>query len=326
MVTGTKQARVIRGDHAGPEFDARIALCAEAVDLDAVHHLAQYDYGTPDFSIDVLDHLDPASCSSLLDVPRCIRDAGYLGRQLHFMMRDIGASLEECASGRLIRAVFDVGAGALLFYEIRLGEYLVGIVLGSSSVLAADMAMARAVGKIRRRLSLPDQNPGGFAMPHEDAASVPPVDDASLTTSRSGAADAADDVFLRVAASELRHGSLHYTARFEKSALTSFADTLDDTSLSDFFTRIAKRRRRVVYQELGGHCHTLGGCVDRALYGVVGLRTQRMVLDVEEGALYFQHCNRDEHLLAVTLVQKWVQVASDHFDDLVRRYGEETRG
>jgi hypothetical protein len=326
VVTGSKQARVIREDHAGPEFDARIALCTEAVNPEAVHHLAQYNYGTPDFSIDVFDHLDPASCSSLLDVPRCIRDAGCLGRQLHYMMRDIGASLEKCESGRLIRAVFNVGAGALLFYEINPGEYLVGVVLSASSVPAADMAMARAVGNIREGLSLPDQDPGGFAAIRSGVENVPPIDGASLTPSRSGTVDAADEVFLDIAAAELRRGSLHYAARFEKSVLTSSVDTLGDTGLSDYFTRITRRRRRVVYQELGGQFHTLSGSVDRALYGVVGRRTRRTVLDVEQGALYAEHRNRDEHILAVTLVQKWVNVADGHFDDLVRRYGEARRG
>jgi hypothetical protein len=324
VVTGTEQAKVIREGHAGPDFDARIALCEEAVNVEAVHHLAHYNYGTPDFGIDVLDHFDLADCPTLIDVPRRRRDVGYLGRQLHYMMRDIDASLEKCDSGRLIRAVFHVEAGALLFYEIRPGEYLVGLVLGASSVLAADMAMARAVGKMRKGLSLPDQNPGGFFALYSGTENVPPIDGSSVTTLSSKAANAADNVFLDVASAELHRGSLHYAARFEKSALTSSVDTFEDASLNEYFTRITRRRRRMVYQELGGHFHTLSGSVDRALYGVVGHRTQRTVLDVEGGALYVEHRSREEHILAVTLVQKWVHTADGRFIELVRRYSEAT--
>jgi hypothetical protein len=320
VVTGTKQARVNRGDHAGPEFDARLAVCTQAVNLGAVHHLAQYNYGTLDFSIDVLDQVDPASASKNTDTSRRKEDVGHLGRQLHFMMRDIGAALEECDSGRLIRAKFDVGAGALLFYEVLPGEYLVGLALGAGSVPAADRAMAGAVGKIRGLLSLSDQNPGGFTPRNGEPVGLAPADPASFTASRAGGAGEADDVFLGLAFTELERGSLHYAARFEKSACTSSADILDDQRLRDFFTKITRERRRAVYQELGGHFHALSGSVDRALYGIVGQRTLRTVLDVEEGALYVRHRNRDEHLLGVTLVQKWVRTANDHFDDLVQRY------
>ena len=316
MVTGTKQTRENRGDHAGPEFDARIALCTEAVNLGGVHHLAQYNCGTPDFSIDVLDQIDPASSPGMTDVSRRISDVGYLGRQLHYMMRGVAEALEECDSGRLIRAVFDVGPGALLFYEVRPGEYLVGLVLGADNVSAADRAMAEAVGKIRGLLSLPDQNPGGFKAHGGEPDGLVPADPASLTTSRVGT----DDVFLGIASAELRRGSLHFAAHFDRSACTSSADTLDDERLRDFFTKITRRRRRAVYQELGGQFHALSASIDRALYGVVGQRTVRTVLDVEEGALYVQHRTRDEHILGVTLVQKWVRAASDHFDDLVQRY------
>jgi hypothetical protein len=325
VVTGTEQARVNRGDHAGPEFDDRIALCTEAVHLGAVHHLAQYNCGTPDFSIDVLDHVDPATAPGTTDVARRIEDVGYLGRQLHFMMRDVGVAMADCGSGRLIRAVFDVGAGALLFYEVRPGEYLVGLVLGESTVPAADRAMAGAVGKIRGLLSLPDQNPGGFKSHGDEPGGLVPADPANLTTSRMGGAGGADDVFLDLAAAELRRGALHYAARFERSACTSTADTLDDEGLQNFFTKIARRRRRAVYQELGGHFHTLNGSIDRALYGVVGRRTLRTVLDVEEGALYVQHRTRDEHILGVTLVQSWVRTAGERFDDLVRQYEQARR-
>jgi hypothetical protein len=305
-------------------------LCKEVVNLDEVHHLAQYNFGTPDFSIDVLDQVDQESYPAKTDASHRSADVGLLGRQLHYMMHEVGTALAECDSGRLIRAVFDVGAGALLYYEIRPGEYLVGLALGASRVPAADKAMAESVRKIRLRLSLPDENPGGFTedesqpdgLASVNAAILEPVDLTSLKTSRSGSADDTDDAFLKLASAEILRGSLHFVARFERSAWTSFADTLDDARLRDFFTKISPRRRRVAYQEIGQKFYALSGSVDRALYSIIGKRTLRTILDVEEGALYVRHRGRDEHLLGVTLVQRWEQSASDHFDNLVRRYDE----
>jgi hypothetical protein len=329
-----EQVHVVRGNHAGREFDDRIALCEEAVGgPEGVHHLAHFKFGVLDFSVYVLDQLDQESLPGETDMPHRISDIGDLGRRLHYMTRGVSAALQECGSGQLIRAVFDVGAGALLYHEIRWGEYLVGLVYGANRVPAAEKAVASSARKIRWRLGLPAVNPYGltdeetrpYLFELVKAAILVPVGVASLKVWRRGDADDVNDAFLDLSSAKLRYGLLQFAARFEKSACTSFADTLDDARLDDLFKTSSPQRRREAYKEIGLQAHTLSGSVDRDLYGIMGRHIQRTVLGAERGALYVQHLDHDEYLLGVTLVQKWERAALGHFDELVYRFSEARR-
>lgn len=322
-MAGTADVHVVRAEHVGPEFDGRIASGRLAVSRAAIHHLAQYSFGTFDFSIDVLDQVDdPVVLGAQSGPGRCRDEVGYLGRQLHYMMRALGESLAKCDSGRIIRAVFDFGTGSLFFYEIRPGEYLVGLTLTASVVPAADAALATATTAIRGALGLPDQSPGGFSPAPGEPNGPAPVEPGRIAVARAPAASGADDVFLRLSVGEVAGRALDYVARFDSGTWASSADVFDDASVAGFFTTISRRRRRAVYQEIGAQFQTLGGSIDRALHGVVGRRVRRTVTDVEQGALYFERRDAGELLVGVTLAQARVRVSLERFGDLVRRYSE----
>jgi len=320
------------GDHVGPEFQARIDRCGAAVGLDAVAHVAHYEYGTLDFALDVLADVRSFLTGTAGFPAACRRETVHLGRQLHFMMRGIGETLENCGSGRIIRSLFDFGSGALLVFEIRPGEYLVGLVLNAENVDSADRALSAAVTGVRGTLGLPDQSPGGWTAAPGEPRELPPAAPGALDSwaaARSGMATQpgaasgpgpADEVFVSLAAAEVTTRSLDYAARFERSTLTARVDAFDEPALAPHFTNISRRRRRSVYQDIGGQFQTLIGTVDRALHGVVGRRVTRTVLDVEQGALYFQRVDGDGLLIASTLAQARVRVSQQHFDGLVERY------
>lgn len=311
-----------RGAHVDADFDARSAICDRAVSPTSVHHLAQYRLGTFDFSADVLDRVGEGGLSGSVADRR--REVGFLGRQLRFMMRTIGASLENCDSGQVIRAVFDVGSGALLYYLIRPGEYLIGLTVDAASTQAADRAMAEATTGIRALLGLPGQSPGGFERAPGSGEVLEPADRDRLHVSVGGVQTPADTVFVPLATEAVRGRELDYAARFENSVCTGAVDSFDVPDLAPHFTSISRRRRRAVHQEIGAQFLALSGSVDRALHGVLGQRVQRTVLDVEQGTLYFHRLGDSELLFGATLAQARVRVAGERFDDLVRRHAAAT--
>ncbi len=309
--------RVVRALHADQVFDMVEQHCRAAVDIRTVHHIAHYSYGVLNLSVDVLDSQELASrFTGRLTVDRRRLDLEYFGRQLHYIMRDVAETLEQLRSGRLIRAVFGVRDGASFFFEVRPGEYLVGVTFDSSAIVAADMAMAKTVQRIRAHLKLGDPNPGGFnPLPDEQE----PARSGDPVVERGGTSTGSDEAFVKLGRTIVRPRDLHFVARFEQGAWTSSVDVLGDRSLDPFFQSITRKRRRDGYQHIGRQFQTMSSTMDGALRGVVDGRMTNTVLDVEEGAVYLRRIQPDVDIMGVTLDQSQVHQAQLRFADLAGR-------
>jgi hypothetical protein len=318
VTTSARRPYVHRSSHADRPFDSVERYCRKAVDVRTVQHIAHYSQGVLDLGVDVLDQ-DPVVTGPprRLSVERQRRDLETLGRQFHYSMRSIGDSLAILRSGPLIRAVFDVGHGALFYFIIRPAEYLVGMTLNGDAVTDADQVMAKTARSIRRSLHLGDLDHGGFnkLADKKDEGAGGPKPDPTLVVAGSAAAGEADENFITVSKMILDPRDLHYVARHTRGRCVA-ADVLAHASLDQFFRPISRDRRRAAYQDIGRDFQALSSTLDNALRGVLQGRLERTVLDVEEGAIYFRRTGPQQYIMGVTLDQPQVFAAQLRFDKL----------
>lgn len=300
--------------HVGTAFDGVRAAARETVLRGpGPHHLAHFRGTVYDFDVDVLGDAgrDPAECRS-----RC-RQAG---RQLCGTFCAMDETLQAVATGALIRIVVHTDEGAFCCNSTVPGSFLVGVVFERLSepaaalsaqpgVDACDKAVSGLVTTQRALLSLGSQNPGGFE--HRPSRTSPGwtgphrvqgFDPNGLVTSAfQDAIDPAD---------------LHFVALCVDGGIELTADCLGDERLSRFFTQIDVATRETFYQKFIGGLGLDASRFARTVAPVIGTRLLRLVLDVEQGAIYYYRLRSGAYLAGVTLDQARVQAADDKMSAL----------
>ena len=102
---------------------------------------------------------------------------------------------------------------------------------------------------------------------------------------------------------------LQYVAHFRDTALLSSTDRFDEKSLSHLFVRISPEARRRMYAELGAQVPARAVDLSQAVRTLLPSTLERVVLDVEQGAIFIHHLIGEEFLLGVTLSQNRVATA-----------------
>jgi hypothetical protein len=110
---------------------------------------------------------------------------------------------------------------------------------------------------------------------------------------------------------------LHYAAAFQLGSWTSSVDTLDASNLRRFFGTLTPMSRRDAYQDIGRKFQSMNATLDGTLRGVMGGRLVRTMLDVEEGAIYFERVDPRSYFMGVTLDQQQVHTARQSFNQLM---------
>ncbi|MEU6825371.1 hypothetical protein ABZ921_32525 [Streptomyces atriruber] len=313
---------VRRATHVTDDSDAFVDLCAHALSETGLHHVAQYRWGVFGYSVDILDRLPEAQGGGFggpggkeQDVrrERFVR----LGRQLHYVLGRMDHVLRSVDSGKLIRSVLQVGDGAVFHYYFRADDCLTGVSLGADTVDAGDRAMAELIGSFRREIGLPLMNPGGF----ESESSLPVVERTHwkephrVVEGYWGTTE--PELLERCAESVSPHG-LHYAGYVAPGIGRLSADVFNDPELSRFFGGgLTRDERRTRYTELGERLHYVVARLNQSLRAVMPGRLSRVVLDVEEGALFYVDRPEDHFLLGVTLDQSQVARADRRMNDLV---------
>lgn len=306
--------------HAPDAFHQVRDFCVPAVVSGQLDHVAHYTSGLIDLGVDLLD--DPARQPVGGRAPRqARRELEYLGRQLHYLVSEIGGQVEAARSGRLIRLVFDAEENVVVYCEVTPEEYIVGTkfgaVAGSGESTAADRATVEIAENSRQLLSLPAYNLGGFAAvdeapAHSAVSDQPSSSQISLVPTASarhrGFVDAATDI--------VSVHDLHYVAMFEYGEWKAAVDLLAAGELTRFFRRVTPRARREAYLGIGRRYNATGAIIDRALRAALGRRSRRVVFDVEEGAIYAYRVGLGTYLLGVTLDQSQVHQADQRMNEL----------
>ncbi|MCI2418130.1 hypothetical protein MOQ72_11895 [Saccharopolyspora sp. K220] len=291
-----------RAPHADHRIDEQVELCRAVVSSEqGLRYLAHYNNGIFNFAVhDVqLGADDPHE---------------LIGRHFSSEVNEIDRTLRGIRSGRLIRTVLQTTSGAIYCCSVRSNEYLVGYALEASAVDSADAATVGLVAELRRRLG-ESTNPGGWFVPKptgEDSDEVP--EPGGEDGPRGENLD--DTMAFELVRSAVSFADLHYAALWRGGEPSAIADQFDHRRAARFFTQIDAEARRGRYRDLGARLPTVVGQLSRIVGEVLGIRTTRLTLDLEQGAIYYRRVRAGEFLVGVTLDQGRVARAEHKVADL----------
>jgi hypothetical protein len=299
----------------------------------APHHLAKYNRGVYEFSVDVLD--DPELTRGLAGATAERRPAyRATEQQLAFMMTALDRQLDAADTGRLIRMVLHAENGALYVLAVTPQNYVLGIMFDEAAggrgepsrslpraprVRDCDIFISRLASALRDRLGLPPQNPGGWH------TRVPELEDQTRDELTAGwkhlsavSRWGAETVLADRMAAFLNPAELIYLARCRDGKVVGEADLFRHSEVAAArppgeTPERARRYYRGLAQDCGLYARQLGQIACQAVRG----RLLRIVLDVEQGAIYHYRLNPAEYLVGVTLNQKRVSQADERIADLV---------
>jgi hypothetical protein len=175
-------------------------------------------------------------------------------------------------------------------------------------VYAADQAIAHLVTRLRASFGQPTQDPGGFIH-----LSQHPEQEW-----RGGHQEAGATLEQRCQA-VLDPQDLQFVALIRDGAKELWPDLFDDPAMEPFFRAgytVDLRRRfyRDFALDLPHHVRDLG----RIAYPLIGRGLDRVVLDVQRGAIYYYRMDPRSYLMGVTLNQFAVAVADVKMEWLSR--------
>jgi hypothetical protein len=313
--------------HVGERFADRLALCREVMVGQALHHLSHHTNGLFDFALDQLDDV----------VPEAERDSlryrlRLAGRGLADLHRALGGELRGALQGTLIRSLYQTDRGTFICNLIVPGEVVIGMRLATEvpadeaaredgadrplrlprrpGVEEADRTLNALATRIRARLSLGNQNPGGFEG-FEDPEGVTPTGEPSGIGS--------PDPWVPALRTAVRVTDLHYAARVRCGpADLQDVSELGSDELARFHTQIDPGSRLDFYRQLGDRLPEISQAVNGVVSRVLGGPLRRLVLDAEQGALYLYPLSYGEYLLGATVDQAQVAAADERMAYVAR--------
>ncbi|MER7168250.1 hypothetical protein ABT336_19550 [Micromonospora sp. NPDC000207] len=304
---------VVLGSHLDGRRPGAVDACDDLMrEVPAVVHLARYSTGVCDFALDSAPHtVDSTTLSA--------EERQLVDRDVVHVMTYLDAQLRPARSGNLLRIVLHTVRGALFVLQVRREQYLVAMVHpegvpaagaepGPSGVQAADVALSRLANRLRNATSQPALDYGGWLRFGVLADAVEHGETRTTKTPRARmwAVDSSYADLATICRDHLDPQSLHYAAVCRPGQVEATADLLDDDRLEPFADTIGPGRRRAFYGLVGQQIDVLLRMVVRAAHPALGSRVRRLVLDVEEGALYCYPVGLDRYLFAVTLAQEGI--------------------
>jgi hypothetical protein len=315
---------VARAGHTTREFDEIERMCVDTVrSTAALRYLAHYTGNVFNLGADTLD--EPLRSSDLPPGMSLRDELCRVGRSLCFALARQDGALREARTGALIRMVLQATAGAAFCNVVVPDETLVGFALdGSDSAVSgqrlADMAMAGLVTRIRERVGLTTNNPGGWSSAEPVTGTERAAEAVTLNahaTRFTGMSDESRAV-LSTCSEALDPASVHAIAYCRAGEIVFMVDCFDNDALLPFFTQITADGRRKFYlahaREIGALAVTFGRTVHTALGGPI----VRMVLDVEQGAIYYYRLRVGDYLVGVTIDQTRVSQTDDQMAHLTQ--------
>ncbi|SEG40298.1 hypothetical protein SAMN04489712_10526 [Thermomonospora echinospora] len=308
-----------RADHVGSEFDTIVDLCRQALQQGALQYVAYYIRGNWQVWLDVFDPRDPFSDLSPEQIKRERDSLLTGGQQLHFVVARLDQAFTPVQRGRLIRCVFDVGAGALLYFSPSPGEYLVGATLHDERISGADASMVWLSEEIRlaRGFGGTPNYAGEHSRYEVNVRRGDIVDDEDVYVDTANPGGAPSDM-LDLCRAVLDPEAVHYVACFQGAEPICSVDLLAHPGLAALTFGTDSRDRRRHYQRIGKLLYLVTNRLDRTLLPLLGGVLGRTVLDVEAGALFYLRASGDRFVIGITLDQAKVAVADEQLGELAR--------
>ncbi|WP_142152121.1 hypothetical protein [Streptomyces sp. SLBN-31] len=254
------------------------------------------------------------------------------GRQLFYILEELAPDFAELRTGALIRTVVRVPSGALLYHSVaadfhlccatrqdRITELIARMNEGMDGLRPAvrySMLHRRAYASRYAAAGASAKPPAG-----EDDTEADDVAEGNPYMVDTGADRAAGIGDLLRAALGI-HG-LHYVAYYAAGVPACTADIFRHPALRSHFGSATPQQRRDRYGLLG---QLLPGVTDRmntSLHALLEGEIQQIVLNVEQGAVYFQQLYDRHYLLGVSLNQARLAEADQHIERLGRELADE---
>ncbi|MEU7532264.1 hypothetical protein AB0A74_41470 [Saccharothrix sp. NPDC042600] len=312
-----------QADFLGDTFLEARQACREAVAEGALPYVAYFSRGVFTFSTDEFGDAD---------TDRAVLNR--LGRQLGHVVGDLDRALQEPRTGPLIRTLLHTDHGAIMCNLVVPRENVVAVTFGAAhpdrpltdveEVNEADRALAALVARLRKRISLPSLNPGGWESAQVVRALNPVGDNGEP---RVAEYQELPEEIRNACRASVRPEDLHYVAYYAGGELALEADHLDHPTLEPFFTQVAVDTRRSFYRVFGRQLEAVARRFNRLIAGgPPGGLVRRFVLDVEQGAVYYYRLDVGSYLVGVTIDQSRVRdsderlsLLSSRFSSLLRR-------
>ncbi|TCC00519.1 hypothetical protein E0H26_02210 [Micromonospora zingiberis] len=303
-----------------PGFRKKRDLCRQFLLNDqAVYHVAHYTGGVLDFSLDLLAH--ESAPAGRPDTEPAQRREAYrrVGAQLVYRAADLNRRVWHLQCGGLVRLAIQTRVDFVFCNATVGGEHVVGFaktspatdaVVNPATASRTDQGAAKLASDLRGLTRQPAQNLGGWLTEEYDQSASAGEDIAPYLT---GVADR-DGILAR----SLRSAGLHYLSHHRLGEQVAAVDILGHPDLEQFFSRGATVvDRRIGYERLARDLSLLALQVSRDLRRVITGEVERLVLDVEIGAVYYYLLAPDDYLFGVCLDQDWVS----HADQAMWRVG-----
>lgn len=309
--------RVHKAPHVDARWDDVVEMLLTAIGRDhLLCHLGHYTDGFDDVTVDVL-HEDADHEEHEPD------DYLQTARTLSTVVSELEAHLIAVRTGSLIRVVLQTGQGVAYCDSVVPDQHVIGFGkteppppplpwTAARNVREADELTSQLATDLRARISLQSLNPGGWKAardPDDD------VDPALVPTATPGSLRETGDVTSTLADQCRKFvdpRDLHYVALWANDEPVFTIDVFSDVKVGRFFNEsISVAQRRRFYAELGGRMPSLVKQFGRVCRKTLGGRPERLVLDVEQGAIYYYRVRACEYLVGVTLSQHEVVPADE---------------
>jgi hypothetical protein len=247
------------------------------------------------------------------------------------LIRRLGRTLADVRTGALIRTVLHSGDGVCFCDSVIPQHDVVGVLMlrtrtGTSpvplptatDVQAADVAVSSLVTTLRDQFSQGPQNPGGWTTRRPDDRMLQPATGMGEkeAAARPHVGGKWRSPIARACQSAIDAVDLHYVAYYRQGELVFTADHFDHERLRPFFMQQSAGERREFYDGFGQDFGVIVSQLTRTCAPVLSGPLGRVVLDVEQGALYYYRINVGEYLVGVTLDQSRVSHADEKLAQL----------
>ena len=298
-----------RASHVDAQWNDVIVLLESS--MRGEHVLCQlglYTGGCEDLTFDLLD--EPVGDH----VHRPRDEYVRIGRQLSAQIGELEAELLPVRTGSLIRVVLHAPNTVLHCDSVVPDQHVIGFapverVTGAMSLPEApvvrdsDRLVADLANKLRERMSLHSQNPGGWLTErpvNDDSPDDVPVADSSRIRAEGATSGPQADLCRKA----VDPRDLHYVAWCRDGEPLCVFDCFDDRHMSRHFNRmISPADRRDFYAAFCAKLPERVGQLGRTANRALGGRLQRIVFDVEQGAIYYYRLGARQYLVGVTLKQ-----------------------
>lgn len=327
----TAAATVRYPDGEAPQMTELASRLRQLLHAQGLAHLVLYDRDTPKVVLDA--NAPPGADGS--GISTTSRTHERAGRQLFYILEELEPDFAELRTGALIRTVLRVPTGAVLYYLVEPGFHLYGATSAMDRLNELDTRMAECVNGLRSAVRYSPLNygawfndeewvekpaPDAFAAPADPAAERGPEGDAGSYAfgelTDDGRIPAEAEGTLRAA---LDVNGLHYIAYYTDPTSVCTADIFNHPALSGFFRVRTADQRRDKYGRMGQLLPGVTRRLNMSLRAILRGEVLQVVLDVEQGAVYFHALPDGRFLVGVTLDQSRVTEA----DHRIVRLGQE---